>query len=117
MKTTKGKSKLDNSNNDMQLVFELVKTIPFGKVSTYGAIANALGLHARIVGYYLNLSHQYKNIPAHRVVNRNGMLTGKMHFATIDTMQQLLEAEGVAVKDDSVLDFDQKFWNPLHHNY
>lgn len=100
-------------DNHMQLVFEMVKSIPKGRVTSYGAIANALGLHARIIGYYLHKSHQYDNIPAHRVVNRNGILSGKMHFANPTAMQSLLAKEGIIVKNDKVVDFNSLFWNPL----
>jgi len=96
-------------------IFEIVRLIPFGRVTSYGAIAAAIGMKsgARFVGWAMNQSHQYPNVPAHRVLNRNGMLTGKMHFATINTMQQLLEAENIQVKDDKVMSFDALFWNPL----
>jgi len=96
-------------------IFEIARMIPTGRVTSYGAIAAAIGMKsgARFVGWAMNQSHQYTNIPAHRVLNRNGMLTGKMHFANINTMQQLLEAEAIEVKDDKVLNFDNLFWNPL----
>ena len=96
-------------------VFEVVKLIPEGRVTSYGAIAAYLGSKgsARMVGWALISSHQQnKNIPAHRVVNRNGLLTGKQHFAFPHAMQQSLEQEGVQVENDQVVDFDQLFWNP-----
>jgi methylated-DNA-protein-cysteine methyltransferase-like protein len=98
-----------------ELVFEVVKQIPKGKVTSYGAIANALGtkMSARMVGWALNSSHLSKpKIPAHRVVNRMGLLSGKMHFEYPDQMQELLEKEGIVVKDDQIQDFKKKFWDP-----
>lgn len=94
-------------------VYEVVRQVPYGRVTSYGAIANFLGAprSARMVGYAMNLSHD-KDVPAHRVVNRNGLLTGKFHFAGINLMQQLLESEGVRVVDDAVQDFDRLFWDP-----
>ena len=94
-------------------VYEVVRQVPYGRVTSYGAIANYLGAprSARIVGYAMNLSHD-KDVPAHRVVNRNGLLTGKFHFAGINLMQQLLESEGVRVIEDAVQDFDRLFWDP-----
>ena len=94
-------------------VYEVVRQVPYGRVTSYGAIANFLGAprSARMVGYAMNLSHD-KDVPAHRVVNRNGLLTGKFHFAGINLMQQLLESEGVRVVDDAVQGFDRLFWDP-----
>lgn len=96
-----------------EMVYEVVRQVPYGRVTSYGAIANYLGAprSARMVGYAMNLSHD-KEVPAHRVVNRNGLLTGKFHFAGINLMQQLLENEGVRVVDDAVQDFDRLFWDP-----
>ena len=95
-------------------VYELVKLIPKGKVTSYGAIANYLGVKsgARMVGWAMNSSHQFPDIPAHRVVNRNGFLTGKGHFKTPTEMQELLEKEGVLVKDDKIENFNTLFWDP-----
>lgn len=96
-------------------VFEVVRLIPKGRVTSYGAVAAALGtrLSARMVGWALNASHKVKpKVPAHRVVNRNGMLSGKMHFAYPGEMQELLEKEGVKVMDDKVQDFEKRFWHP-----
>ena len=95
-------------------VYKVVKTIPSGKVSTYGLIANKLGTgqSARTVGWALNASHNDSSIPAHRVVNRNGILTGKHHFKGFELMKQLLENEGVKVDDDRVVDFKSKLWKP-----
>lgn len=96
-------------------VFEVVKCIPAGRVTSYGAIAKYLGAakSSRMVGWAMNASHsQVDNLPAHRVVNRNGLLTGKHHFATPTTMQNALEKEGVLVKEDKVQNFKTLFWDP-----
>lgn len=96
-------------------VFEVVRLIPKGRVTSYGAIAAALGtkLSARMVGWAMNASHTMTpKVPAHRVVNRNGMLSGKMHFAYPEQMQELLEAEGTKVVNDKVVEFEKRFWNP-----
>ena len=96
-------------------VYEVVQQIPKGRVTTYGAIANYLGtkLSARMVGWAMNAAHTVTpKVPAHRVVNRNGMLTGKHHFETPDRMKELLEAEGIIVVDDTVRDFKTLFWDP-----
>lgn len=97
-----------------QKVYALVRTIPRGKVTSYGAIAKALGSpqSARTVGYAMNASHRQGDVPAHRVVNRNGVLTGKHHFSGTFAMQQLLEAEGIKVTDDQIVDFEKHFWEP-----
>jgi len=96
-------------------VYHVVRLIPYGKVTSYGAIAAYLGTRgsARMVGWAMNASHTAKeNVPAHRVVNRNGMLSGKHHFGTPTIMQQLLESEGIVVIDDQVKDFEKYFWDP-----
>lgn len=96
-------------------VFDIVRLIPAGRVTSYGAIANYLGTKgsARMVGWAMNASHtDTVNIPAHRVVNRNGLLTGRHHFGTPGMMQQLLENEGVEVVEDKITDFDARFWDP-----
>jgi methylated-DNA-protein-cysteine methyltransferase-like protein len=100
--------------NFFDKVYEVAKQIPFGRVTSYGAIANYLGAakSARMVGYALNGSVG-KDVPAHRVVNRKGLLTGKHHFEGTNLMQQLLESEGVLVKDNQVQNFDQVFWEPI----
>tara|TARA_B100000575_G_scaffold125282_1_gene99918 strand:- start:665 stop:982 length:318 start_codon:yes stop_codon:yes gene_type:complete len=97
-----------------QKVYDIVKTVPQGRVTTYGLIAKKLGMasSARTVGWALNASHNDSSIPAHRVVNRNGLLTGKHHFKGFDLMKQLLENEGIKVKDDKVIDFKVKLWDP-----
>lgn len=93
-------------------IYEVVKLIPYGRVSSYGAIAKYLGLGAaRMVGWAMNASHGLMNVPAHRVVNRNGLLTGKHHFGE-NRMQELLENEGIKVENDQISDFKTLFWNP-----
>lgn len=95
-------------------IYEIVKLIPYGKVSTYGAIAEYLGSKrsARLVGWAMNQAHDKPEIPAHRVVNRVGLLSGKNHFGSPTLMQELLEEEGVIIKDDQIVGFNDKFWNP-----
>ena len=96
-------------------VYDVVRQIPKGKVTSYGAIATYLGtkLSARMVGWAMNAAgHVKPKVPAQRVVNRNGMLTGKHHFATPTSMEELLKKDGVTVKDDTVVDFKKRFWNP-----
>lgn len=96
-------------------VFLVVQQIPYGRVTSFGAIANYLGTRgsARMVGWAMNASHAaVTQIPAHRVVNRNGLLTGKAHFGSPDMMQQLLESEGIQVEDDQIVNFRELFWNP-----
>lgn len=113
LKSIKPSGKKDESF--FEQVFEVVRLIPEGRVTSYGAVAAALGtkLSARMVGWAMNGSHRVKpKVPAHRVVNRNGMLSGKMHFAYPEQMQELLEKEGVKVVDDKVQDFEKRFWNP-----
>ncbi|GGH67635.1 MAG: MGMT family protein [Bacteroidetes bacterium] len=96
-------------------VYAVVVQIPEGRVTSYGAIARAIGApgSARTVGYAMNASHNNPEIPAHRVVNRNGLLTGKHHFEGTRLMQQLLENEGVKVVDDQIQNFSQHFWDPI----
>ncbi|MEC8679658.1 MAG: MGMT family protein [Bacteroidota bacterium] len=96
-------------------VYEVVKLIPPGKVTSYGAIARYLGTSksARVVGWAMNNSHFDKSIPAHRVVNRNGLLTGKHHFPGEKTMENLLKKEGILVKKDRIDNFKEVFWDPL----
>jgi len=96
-------------------VYQLVKLVPHGRVTSYGAIARYLGAagSARMVGWAMNQCHnRLDEIPAHRVVNRNGLLSGKAHFGTPKLMQKLLEAEGIIVEDDAIVDFKNKFWDP-----
>ncbi len=94
-------------------VYEVARLIPYGRVTSYGAIAKYLGAarSARMVGYAMNSCHG-KDIPAHRVVNRKGLLTGKHHFEGTNLMQQLLENEGIPVVENQVRDFDKLFWDP-----
>jgi methylated-DNA-protein-cysteine methyltransferase-like protein len=103
------------ANTDFfEKVYEVVRQIPYGRVSTYGAIAKSIGAakSARAVGYAMNASHQYDDVPAHRVVNRNGVLTGKHHFPGTHVMQQMLEAEGIEVVDDQIINFEKHLWTP-----
>jgi methylated-DNA-protein-cysteine methyltransferase-like protein len=95
-------------------VYDVVRLIPPGRVTTYGAIAKYLGAtrSSRMVGWAMNASHTQPDIPAHRVVNRQGMLTGKMMFSYPMQMQELLEEEGVRVVDDKVVEFERVFWEP-----
>ena len=96
-------------------VYDVVRQIPKGKVTSYGAIAKYLGTgsSARMVGWAMNAAHvALPKVPAHRVVNRNGMLTGKMHFSTPTLMEELLKKEKIAVENDTVVNFEQLFWDP-----
>jgi methylated-DNA-protein-cysteine methyltransferase related protein len=108
-----GKSR---SESFFELVYDVVRQIPKGRVTSYGAIAAALGARSssRMVGWAMNNAHIIKpKVPAHRVVNRMGLLTGKMHFSHPDHMQELLEKEGVEIKNDKVQEFEKKFWDPM----
>lgn len=97
-----------------QRVYAVVKQIPEGRVTSYGAIAKAIGAarSARMVGYAMNASHGLENVPAHRVVNRKGVLTGKHHFEGTNLMQQLLENEGIKVVNNQIVDFNKHYWEP-----
>jgi methylated-DNA-protein-cysteine methyltransferase-like protein len=98
-----------------ELVYEVARQIPRGRVTSYGAIAKCLGtkLSARMVGWAMNGAGRVRpRVPAHRVVNRNGMLSGKHHFETPTHMEELLKKEGVLVKNDKIVDFEKKFWDP-----
>lgn len=99
--------------NFFDKVYAVAREIPYGKVTSYGAIAKYLGAarSARMVGWAMN-SSSAKDVPAHRVVNRVGVLTGKHHFGGTNLMQQLLENEGVKVKDNQIVDFQKHFWDP-----
>lgn len=113
LKTLKPSGEKDNSF--FEWVFEIVRQIPRGRVTSYGAIAACLGAKSssRMVGWAMNASHQVRpKVPAHRVVNRNGMLTGKRHFKTPREMQMRLEKEGIRVKKDTVVNFSEHFWDP-----
>jgi len=99
-------------------VYTIVKKIPYGKVTTYGLIARYLGTpkSARMVGYAMNSSHKFPDIPAHRVVNRNGLLTGRHHFFGSSLMQELLENEGIIIMDNKIENFNDILWNPSTKN-
>lgn len=101
-------------DNFFEKVYVIARQIPFGKVTSYGAIAKALGAarSARMVGWAMNASHKRDDIPAHRVVNRKGLLTGKFHFDGTNLMQQLLESEGVKVVDNQIIDLERHYWEP-----
>ncbi len=109
-----------NSTNDnfFERVYAIVRQIPYGKVTSYGAIAKVLGTarSARMVGWAMNASHNLEDVPAHRVVNRNGLLSGKHHFEGTNLMQQLLESEGIKVVNNQIIDFEKHFWDPNSNN-
>ena len=97
-------------------VYDVVRLIPEGKVTSYGSIANYLGAprSSRMVCWAMNASHNLKDVPAHRVVNRNGLLTGKMHFNPPERMEQLLTNEGLNIENDKIRNFEDVFWDPMH---
>ena len=101
-------------SNFFERVYEIARQIPEGKVTSYGAIAKALGTarSARMVGWAMNACHNLEDVPAHRVVNRKGLLTGKHHFEGTNLMQQLLENEGVVIIENQIVDFEKHFWTP-----
>jgi methylated-DNA-protein-cysteine methyltransferase-like protein len=101
-------------NDFFEQVYEIVKEIPFGRVTSYGAIAQALGAKksSRMVGWAMNACHNRPEIPAHRVVNRNGLLTGKMHFSTPTEMEERLKKEGINITNDQIVEFQKIFWDP-----
>jgi methylated-DNA-protein-cysteine methyltransferase-like protein len=103
-----------SKNNFFDKVYFVVKQIPFGRVSTYGSIARYIGSpgSSRMVGWAMNASHSRENIPAHRVVNRYGFLTGKHHFQGTNLMQDLLESEGIKIINNQILNFNIFFWDP-----
>ena len=106
---------MDNpSDNFFERVYTLARQIPYGKVTSYGAIAKALGTarSSRMVGWAMNNCHNRTDVPAHRVVNRKGLLTGKHHFDGSNLMQQLLENEGIKVSNNQIIDFEKHFWQP-----
>ena len=114
LKTVTPSGKKDESF--FELVYEVARQIPKGRVTSYGAIAACLGtkLSARMVGWAMNGAGRIRpKIPAHRVVNRNGMLSGKHHFSPPGSMEKLLKKEGIKVKNDSVVDFEKLFWDPV----
>jgi methylated-DNA-protein-cysteine methyltransferase-like protein len=103
-----------SNENFFERVYAVAREIPYGRVTSYGAIAKALGTarSARMVGWAMNASHNREDVPAHRVVNRNGLLTGKFHFEGTNLMQQLLESEGIEVVENQIVDFEKHFWEP-----
>ena len=103
-----------SNDNFFERVYAIARQIPYGRVTSYGAIAKALGTarSARMVGWAMNASHGLEDVPAHRVVNRKGLLTGKHHFDGTNLMQQLLESEGIQVIDNQIIDFKKHFWDP-----
>lgn len=107
---------MKEENSFFQKVYEVVRQIPEGRVTSYGSIAKFLGAarSARMVGWAMNASHQDDTIPAHRVVNRQGLLTGKHHFGGTNLMQQLLENEGVVIHSNQIQNFKDCFWDPQH---
>ena len=113
LKSVKPSGKLDD--NFFELVFQVVRQIPKGRVTSYGAVAACLGIKssARMVGWAMNSSGSIRpKVPAHRVVNRNGMLSGKHHFKTPNTMENLLKKEGIKVKEDKIVGYEKLFWDP-----
>jgi methylated-DNA-protein-cysteine methyltransferase related protein len=115
MKNQPKKSHQKTEDNFFLKVFEITKLVPYGRVTSYGAIARCIGAAgaSRMVGWALNSCHSFDEvIPAHRVVNRNGILTGKNHFRHPDLMQELLESEGIIVEKDKIVDFKILFWDP-----
>ncbi len=107
--------KLSEENIDFfQCVYEVVRLIPKGRVTNYGAIAKYLGTarSSRMVGWAMNAAHNLPDVPAHRVVNRIGLLSGAAHFSTPTQMQELLEKEGIKVKEDQIINFTEHFWDP-----
>lgn len=112
---TTGNKQTDADKPFYEAVYEIVRQVPRGRVTTYGAVAEAAGtrLSARMVGWALSMCHNARpRVPAQRVVNRMGILSGRHHFATPTLMQELLEQEGVEIKEDKVLDFKSLFWDP-----
>lgn len=104
----------NENENFFQRVYEITRQIPEGRVTSYGAIAKALGeaRSSRMVGWAMNAAHGLEDVPAHRVVNRVGLLTGKFHFDGTNLMQQLLESEGIEVRNNQIVDFEKHFWQP-----
>lgn len=103
------------NENFFEKVYQVAKLIPVGRVTSYGSIAKYLGAarSARMVGWAMNASHAMEDIPAHRVVNKAGLLTGKHHFDGTNLMQQLLESEGVKIVDNQIIDLEKHFWDPF----
>ena len=107
--------KMKESDNFFEKVYKVARKIPFGRVTSYGAIGAYLGAakSARMVGWAMNKAHNLENVPAHRVVNKKGLLTGKHHFDGTNLMQQLLENEGIVVIENQIQDLEKVFWNPM----
>jgi len=108
-----------NTDNFFDRVYEVVKKIPYGRVTNYGSIAKYLGSakSSRAVGYAMNASHNIADVPAHRVVNKVGLLTGKHHFFGSNLMKDLLESEGVEIINNQVIQFDSLYWDPRQPGY
>ncbi len=106
---------MNDTDNFFEKVYKIVRLIPYGRVTNYGSIAECLGLKssARMVGWAMNKAHDLEDIPAHRVVNRNGVLTGKHNFQGTNLMQQLLENEGIVIINNQIQNFEKVFWNPM----
>lgn len=106
---------MEKSDNFFDKVYQVARLIPFGRVTTYGAIGTYLGAakSARMVGWAMNKAHNLEDVPAHRVVNKKGLLTGKHHFDGTNLMQQLLENEGIVVIDNQIQNLEKVFWNPV----
>lgn len=108
-------TQITNNDSFFSQVYQVTRLIPYGRVTSYGAIAKYLGAakSSRMVGWALNACHSLEEfLPAHRVLNRNGLLTGKVHFGGSDTMQQLLESEGIEIENNKVVRFKELFWDP-----
>jgi len=105
---------MSDKENFFQNVYDVVRLIPIGRVTSYGAVATYLGRKgsARMVGWAMNQAHTLPDVPAHRVVNRNGLLSGRHHFSPPELMQELLEGEGIRVRDHQIEHFKTHFWNP-----
>lgn len=105
---------MPDQDNFFERVYDVVRQIPYGKVTSYGAIARFLGAarSARMVGWAMNACHGREDVPAHRVVNRVGLLSGKHHFEGTNLMQQLLESEGVKVRENKIVNFEEHLWDP-----
>jgi methylated-DNA-protein-cysteine methyltransferase related protein len=106
----------ERNDSFFERVYEVARKIPYGRITTYGAIAEYLGSKgsARMVGWAMNQSHNFKEpVPAHRVVNRLGMLSGKHHFGGSNVMQELLESEDIEIVEDQIQNFEEVFWSPL----
>ncbi|WP_396184946.1 MGMT family protein [Flavobacterium sp.] len=105
---------IKKNDNFFERVYVIARQIPYGRVTSYGAIAKALGTarSSRMVGWAMNNCHNIEDVPAHRVVNRKGLLTGKHHFDGTNLMQQLLENEGIKVVDNQIIDMENHFWMP-----